>query len=216
MSPLTVLKWVVWVWLGLCSCGLSESAELRGVTVTPHVIAESMKYRRSRDPELAAKVQLFVKGGALPRLFDGKRPDELLASGEWAWHDMKTAVQGTDESLSVWIWNGKSSRWGTGDSLDVDGDGLLKTRVAIETPQQWISNITFPGRTGEVQPTEMIVHVVNNSARPFRLSSVRLWLPRTGATWQSLFAAEPFSIDVPFPAGNQSTHACGLLVPGTA
>jgi hypothetical protein len=197
------LQRIALVWLGLCSGRLAESAEVRGVTVTPHVIAESMKYRRPRDPELAAKVQLFVKGAALPRLFDGKRPDELLASGDWAWHDLNTAVQGTDESLSVWTWNGKSSRWGAGNSLEVEGDGIPKTRVAIEAPQQWISNITFPGKTGEIQPREMIVHVVNNSERPFRLSSVRLWLPRNGATWQSLFAAEPIPIDVRVPAGDR-------------
>lgn len=102
MSRQPAIHRIVLVCIGLCTLGPLEAAEIRGVTVTPHVIAESMKYRRPRDPELGAKVQLFVKGTALPRLFDGKRPEELLASGDWAWHDLNTAVQGTEDSLSVW------------------------------------------------------------------------------------------------------------------
>ncbi len=43
------------------TCLNLRSAEIIGVTVTPHVIADSMMYRKPRDPELAAKVQLFVK-----------------------------------------------------------------------------------------------------------------------------------------------------------
>lgn len=70
-----------------------SSAEISGVTVTPHVVADSMMYRRPRDPDLAAKVQLFVKGTGLPKSFNGKTPSELLESGDWAWHDLGTAVQ---------------------------------------------------------------------------------------------------------------------------
>ena len=34
----------------------APAAELVGVTVTPHTVAESMRYRRPRDPELAASI----------------------------------------------------------------------------------------------------------------------------------------------------------------
>jgi hypothetical protein len=40
------------------------AAEIVGVTVTPHVIAPTMRYFRKRDDSLAARVQLFVKGTA--------------------------------------------------------------------------------------------------------------------------------------------------------
>jgi len=181
----------------------SPSAEICGVTVTPHVVADSMMYRRPRDPDLAAKVQLFVKGSALPKSFDAKTPSELLESGEWAWHDLGTAVQGPEESLSVWTWNGKSSRWGVGNSCDVEGEGLTKTTVSIDSPDRWISAITFLPTDGEWQPRQMIAHVVNNSAKPLKVSSVRFWLPRSGSTWQTLFASEPFSVDVQIPAGDR-------------
>ncbi len=70
-----------------------EPGAIVGVTVVPHRIEENMRYRRKRDPSLAAKVQLFVQGAALPKSFNGKTPSELLASNDWARHDMVTAVQ---------------------------------------------------------------------------------------------------------------------------
>lgn len=165
-----------------------QSAEICGVTVTPHVIAESMKYRRPRNPDRGAKVQLFVKGTALPGLFDSKRPEALLESGDWAWHDLNTAISGPADSLSVWTWNGKSSRWGTGNAYDIEAEGLPKASIPIAAPLQWISAITFLGSDTDPQPRKMICHVVNDSDAPLRVSSVRFWLPHNGATWQTLFA----------------------------
>ena len=180
-----------------------NSAEICGVTVTPHVVADSMMYRRPRDPDLAAKVQLFVKGSVLPKSFNGKTPSGLLESGEWAWHDLGTAVQGPEESLSVWTWNGKSSRWGVGNSCEVEGNSIAKTTVSIAAPDRWISAITFLPIEGEWQPQQMIAHVVNNADQPLKISSVRFWLPRSGVTWQTLFPSEPFPLDVQIPAGDR-------------
>ena len=179
------------------------SAEICGVTVTPHVVADSMMYRRPRDPDISAKVQLFVKGSAIPQSFNGKTPSELLESGEWAWHDLGTAIQGPEESLSVWTWNGKSSRWGVGNNCEVVGEDLTKTTVSIASPERWISAITFLPSAGEWQPRRMIAHVVNNAAQPLTISSVRFWLPRSGSTWQTLFATEPLPLNVQIPAGDR-------------
>jgi hypothetical protein len=181
----------------------ARPAEICGMTVTPHVVAESMRYRRPRDPELAAKVQLFRKGSAVPRVFDGKTPEELLQSGEWAWHDLGTAVEGPENSLSVWTWNGKSSRWGTGQTCDVEGDGFEKTTVSIAKPKQWISAITFLPVGEALQPRLMVAHVVNDSDAPLKISSVRFWLPRSNATWQTLHATPPLAVDVLIPPGER-------------
>ena len=148
-------------------------------------------------------MQLFVKGTALPGLFAAKRPEELLESGDWGWHDLSTAVSGPEDSLSVWTWNGKSSRWGTGNSIDVEGDGLTKSRISIATPQRWISAITFLNADNEPQPREMIAHVINHSEAQLKVSSIRFWLPRNGATWQTLFAADPHPVDVQIPPGDR-------------
>lgn len=194
---------IIAVLLALAVAQELPSAEICGVTVTPHVVADSMMYRRPRDPDLAAKVQLFVKGSAIPKSFNGKTPSELLESGEWAWHDLGTAIQGPEESLSVWTWNGKSSRWGVGNNCEVVGEGLTKTTVSIDSPERWISAITFLPNAGEWQPRRMIAHVVNNAAQPLTISGVRLWLPRSGSTWQTLFATEPLPLNVQIPAGDR-------------
>lgn len=118
------------------------SAELNGVTVTPHVVTDSMMYRRQRDTDLAAKVQLFVKGAALPKSFNGKTPSELIESRDWAWHDLGTAVQGPEDSLNVWTWNRKLSHWGVDNRCEVEGEELAKTSIEIASPERWISAIT--------------------------------------------------------------------------
>ena len=42
--------------------GRLSAAEVRGITVTPHVVASSMKYRRPRDPALgAARLQALYE-----------------------------------------------------------------------------------------------------------------------------------------------------------
>jgi hypothetical protein len=184
------------------SCNLL-SAEICGVTVTPHVVADSMMYRKPRDPDLAAKVQLFVKGSALPRLFDGKSPSDHLESGDWAWHDLGTAIQGTEDSLSVWTWNGKTSRWGIGNTCEVEGVGLSKTSISIDSPQKWVSAITFLADEAESKPRQMIAHVVNNSEKSLEITSVRFWLPRSGATWQTLYSQEAHAVDLQIPPGDR-------------
>lgn len=87
-----------------------DPASIAGVAIIPHRVEESMRFRRPRDPSLAARVQMFVQGSALPKSFDGKSPAELLAAGEWAWHDMVTTVKPPDGAMTVWTFNGKSSR----------------------------------------------------------------------------------------------------------
>ncbi|MFM8250622.1 MAG: hypothetical protein ACKOBW_03380 [Planctomycetota bacterium] len=177
-----------------------SAADLRGITVTPHVIAESMRYRRPRDPDLAAKVQLFVQGAAWPQTFAGRSPQQLLAAGEWAWHDLDTAVRGEPESLTVWTWNGKTSRWGVGQVVEVIGEGLPATRLELAAPQRWIAAVTFLDPDAHPQPREMIVHVVNQDAQPLTIQAVRVWLPREGKSWQTLYAQPPQSVNVPIPA----------------
>jgi hypothetical protein len=181
-----------------------SAAEVRGVTVTPHVVASSMKYRRPRDPALGARVKLFVKGSALPGTVGGKTPAEHLKAGDWGWHDFHTAIQGPDESLSVWTWNGNATSWGVGNHVEVRGDGLAPTSVSIEAPRRWISNVTFPGAESDPKPREMIVHVRNASERDLTITAVRLWLPKDNKTWQTLFATDVKSVNSKAPAGERA------------
>ena len=176
------------------------AAELVGVTVTPHAAAESMHYRRPRDPELAARVQLFVTGPARPTTFAGRTPAELLQEGEWAWHDLATAVQVPEGALAVWTFNGKSSRWGVGREFELQADGLNNTTVPITAPQRWVSAATFLAPEGQLVPDTIVLHVANDSDQPLAVSSLRLWLPRERTAWHTLWPQKPLAAHSIVPA----------------
>jgi hypothetical protein len=176
------------------------SAELEGITVTPHVVADSMQYRRPRDSSLGAKVQLFVKGPctlasdeqssiAGPQ-FNGRSPGELVASDEWTWHDLGHAVSIPAGALSVWTFNGRQSRWGVGQEFELTANGLDIAQVQIAEPRQWIEAATFLSQAGEVQPSTIVLHLVNDTDQPLRTSRLRFWLPEHSRSWQVLWPQE--------------------------
>lgn len=167
--------------------GGAMAAEVLGVSVIPHRIESAMRYRKPPDPDLAARVQLFVKGAATPRTFGGRTPAELLASGEWAWHDLATAVPAPDEALTVWSFNGKSARWGCGQSFALQADGLAGQEISMRAPESWISAVTFLSSDGAPQPDVVLLHVVNESDRPLELRSLRLWHPKEAGSWATLW-----------------------------
>ncbi|MFM7316074.1 MAG: hypothetical protein ACKO5E_03935, partial [bacterium] len=169
------------------------------MTVTPHVIAESMKYRRPREADLAAKVQIFVKGAAMPGTFGGRNPAELLKANEWAWHDLGTAVKGREDTISVWTFNGRSAHWGAGQSFELQGEGLAKARVELKKPDQWISAITFQSDVSRAEPTELFIHIINQSSRELNLNSLVLWLPENGKSWQTLYKSKEKQLSEKIP-----------------
>jgi hypothetical protein len=175
------------------------AAEIVGVTVTPHVTASTMRYSIQRGGSLAARVQLFVRGKATPLRFDGKTPTELLSSGDWAWHDLQTAAVVPDEALTVWSFNGKSSRWGVGHSFNLEAEGVGQKSISITEPKQWISSVTFLASDGTVQPDTLVVHLANETPQLLRINSLRLWLPRDNNHWQTLWAQKPFNVSTSVP-----------------
>ena len=178
---------------------VAAAAEIAGVSVIPHRIETAMRYRKPHDPDLAARMQLFVKGPARPQTFDGRTPAELLASGDWAWHDLATAEPAPEGALSVWTFNGKSSRWGVGHSFDLKADGLLDTSVDIAAPTLWISAATFLSSSGAVQPDTLVLHAANDSKKPLHLTAVRLWLPKVGESWTTLWPQKPLTLSTTVP-----------------
>ncbi|MBM3983892.1 MAG: hypothetical protein FJ304_27215 [Planctomycetes bacterium] len=177
----------------------AQAAELVGVTVTPHVIAESMQYRRPRDPDLGAKMQLFVKGPAVPGTFEGKTPAELLKAGEWAWHDLATAQKPPDGGLAVWTFNGKTKQWGVGKKFGLDSEGLGKLTVPIEAPTRWISTINFLASKDKVEPDTVVIHLANDSDKPLRVTSLRWWLPNERKDWQVLWPQPAKAVEAVIP-----------------
>lgn len=195
-----------WFWLVCMLLGdfgwavhRTTAAEIAGISVIPHRIEHSLRYRRPHDPDLAARVQLFLKGGAAPGKFAGRSPQELLESDAWAWHDLGAAVQAPDDALTVWTFNGKSSRWGVGKAFTLEAAGLPPTEVPIVAPRAWISAATFLSGDESVQPDTVVLHVANETEQEMELTSLRLWLPKDGGSWQVLWPQEPWAIATVVP-----------------
>ncbi len=168
-------------------------AELIGISVTPHSFSPNLKWRRPPNPELGARVELFLRNSTdravtLSRdsnlLFDASAPAELLANREWSWHSTPHSwpAESTDlppNALTVFALNGRRNSWGVNSRHQLQ---LEKNRFefAIDPPDTWLSAITFLGDDNDVLPTQMFVHVANQSARPARIKSCRRWLPQPG------------------------------------
>ncbi len=210
ISPLVLCATVALCTLASAPC---TALDLAGVTVTPHVMAESMRYRRDPEPAAGARVQVFLRNGGAPALvldsesrvlLNGKTPAELLAEKAWAWHDTPAATP--DESVSlpagaltVWTFNSRIATFGSGGRVKLDvgpkGDPWLSKKVRLESPKCWLSAVTFLGPDDAIQPDTMVVHVANESGKRLKIRSCRLWLPRDPKLPRVLFA-EPLITDM--------------------
>jgi hypothetical protein len=219
----SLLIMVAFASLGLfCPVSPAEAGlEIEGVTVTPHLLAPSMRYARDPDPSLGARVQLFLRNssdGALsldaqtPIRFRGRSPEELLTEDEWNWHDMPSAwpedpLTLPPGAMTVWSFNGAREPWGVGTSATMAaGDGPERT-FDIEDPDAWIAAVTFFSDAENIYPDRMIAHITNNSAAPLHILSCRLWLPENNATWRALHRRDALSGVETFPAD-------GVIPPG--
>ena len=172
-----------------------SSLNIAGITVTPHVMAESMRYSRDPEPAVGARVQVFVRNDTAQDsqplvldsktriLFDGKSPADLLASHTWAWHDTPAATP--DEgfvfppgALTVWTFNGRVAPFGPGGRVRIEagpeGTPWLSEEVSLDKPACWLSAVTFLGPDAAIQPDTIVVHIANSSDSPMEIRSCRL------------------------------------------
>ncbi len=185
--------------------------EIHGVTVTPHMMVDTMRYQHAPEPAEGARVQLFIRNtapqdaaplvlNADTRLrFDGQTPAHLLDEKRWAWHDTPAAYPEGDlmlppEALTVWTFNGRALPFGPGGGPAVEigpeEAPWLKTTLTLDKPNHWLSAITFLGPESAIQPDTMAVHIANASDAPVTIQSCRLWLPENPGTPSVLFARE--------------------------
>jgi hypothetical protein len=197
--------------------GQSHALELVGMVVTPHVQSDEMRYRRPPDPELGARVELILRNSSdqpvpidsqLPLDFDGRTPAELLAAGEWAWHDTpsarpETAYRLPPGAVTVWKFNGRGARWaaGTQHSMQVGmARGSESTQLALDKPRIWLSAVTFLGSGDRVQPSRIVAHIQNGASDAYTISRCRLWLPEDGAKFLALSPQTPLTVLESFPS----------------
>ncbi|MFM7521036.1 MAG: phosphatidylinositol-specific phospholipase C/glycerophosphodiester phosphodiesterase family protein [Planctomycetota bacterium] len=186
-------------------------AELVGISVVPHLVADAMRYRKPR-PDLSARVQLFVRGTATAPTFSGKTPEALVAEGAWAWQGITAGlaaavppedVPADGDVLSVWELNGRSAEWGVGKSFTLAAEGLAETTVAIAAPTAWLSAVTFLDPAGGIAPSRVVVHVANAGTEALPVTGLRLWVPADGTRWNRLSPRAPVALAGDVPAGEK-------------
>jgi hypothetical protein len=195
----------------------APAAELVGINVVPHGVADRLRYRKPR-PEPSARVQLFVRGQATAPSFAGKAPEVLVADGAWAWQGITAGLAAAapadapadGDVLSVWEFNGRTAEWGVGQSFALAADGLAPTTVALDAPAAWLSAVTFLDPAGGVAPTRVVVHVANAGSAALAVSGLRLWVPDDGARWNSLRARPAVALAGDVPAGENEVFVADV------
>jgi glucosylceramidase len=221
----------VGAWAALfCQCLTGQAVELAGVAVVPHAdgVAEGLRYSQTRGPADGALVQLFLRNAAaepfpLPAevTFGDLAPAELVARGDWSWHDLPGAADDDEPhelppgGLTVWSFNAAGGGHGNG----VGTRGGLRIAppsgpphllpIAIEPPEAWLSAVTFlhrasawrpiPEAEPPVEPDTLVLHVENRTKGPLQIERCRLWAPRPDGSFRALFPGEWLELDR-FPA----------------
>ncbi len=185
--------------------------EIVGVNVVPHQFSANMRWRRPPDPELGARVELFLLNNSQQEVsllpgsirFDEKSPATLLEKSEWAWHHSPDSWGGDPtelpaNALTVVCFNGRGTSWGTATQHELNWTSADKAATLpfnIEVAKSWIAAISFHKALGTNNSLRMVAHLDNQSDSPISIRACRLWLPDSNATYQVL-KPQPWRTDL--------------------
>lgn len=185
---------------GVASRPARAQTDVVGVDVVPHTFSAELRWRRPPDPRPGMLVRLFVRRTAAegPRggetvTIDGRRPGDLLAAGEWTWHDLPDGSarpgEGGDgsfgERLDVWTFNAVGEDWIPGRRIEVgirpgaaESPGpATVVQVVLAPPAVALSRVLFRDDDADGCVDGVTAHVTNGSAVPVRVESIRVWTP---------------------------------------
>ena len=148
---------------------IDQQLVLKGTNVTPHLIAESMRYSEAPEPASGAKVQLFLYNNSSKSLsitnqtsvqFAGKSAQELLEENIWSWHDTPSVRNDLDlldsDQMTVWTFNSKHPTFGPNAELDMKigptNEPWLSGNLSLKPSKCWMSSVTFLAPEGEIHP----------------------------------------------------------------
>ena len=173
---------------------VAAAQQLAGISVTPHIQSSNMRWRRPPDPELGARVELFIKNDtdstmSLDRQcavrFDGSTPDQLIDEGHWAWHDtpacwLEDSTDVPPGAMTVLAFNSKRRDWGVATKHELSmGNPTVHSPIEfqLDQPTAWLSAVTFLGEDSSVHPTRLVLYIANRAKHSLQIKSCRLWLP---------------------------------------
>jgi hypothetical protein len=170
----------------------SDPSGLRivGTIVTPHVRAQSMRFRRDPGPADGALVRVIVIAteSATPwsrrdiRVL-GQVGRDLVQSGAWAWCDFPGDEIGAADpvrpgEMTVLTFNTRSAAVGLGSTVQVGLDGRGgSAQVELKPASAHLAAVTFFGSKSPATLDQALLHVVNAGAAPMRIREVRFRQP---------------------------------------
>jgi len=195
-----------------------------GISVIPHTYSKEIRYSRAVSEELGSLVRLFVmhsKPSGEPMemqlTFNGKKPSELVASGDWAWFEMPENLSEEGKpyllnpgKMDVFTFNAKKWHVGSEFSLNIleVKSGLNESvNIPIRQTDVIINLIScFTGENGSIYPDKMLVHLENNAEKPYKTKQIRIFASTpTGMTEQKTVKEfETFTENKNLPAKDRS------------
>lgn len=172
--------------------------DIVGISVTPHVYSQEMRWRRPPSEELGSLLRLFIshrdtseQALELELAFNGKGPSELLADGDWNWYDMPENRQETGYTLEpgkldVFTFNAGRSEWGMGSAFKLTiTDG--KTRISEEfhvpikpNDIQITSIVCLASEENTIYPDTLVIHIANNTDESAQIKRFRIYKSESG------------------------------------
>ncbi len=196
--------WQIGFFLALCTTLSLElyAQEIVGVNVVPHQFSSNLKWRQAPDPELGARVELFLQNKTLSGVslkpdalrFDSQPALALLKSNDWTWHNTNHShdIELPSESMTVIQFNGRRSTWGVDSQheLSISTDKMQKLPFALNAPKVWIDLVSFhrdSNAKDAIYPNRMIAYIRNQDKGSIQVLASRLWLPKTKDTFRTLY-----------------------------
>jgi len=177
---------------GVMGLRAAEPPALRvvGVSVTPHVRATGMRFRRDPGPADGALVRVVVtpadgaaRWSRAEVRFDGRTGREMVESGAWAWTDCTGSEMGASDAirpgeLTVVTFNTRAADHGMGAVVALSVAGRSgAVRVPIRAPDAWLAAATFFGDGMPPRAQRAVLHVVNSGRDALRVTGLRVWQP---------------------------------------
>ncbi len=169
--------------------------DILDVVVTPHQFSRELRYGKVADEELGTLVRLVVahreakgKDLTLELAFNGKKPSELLQSGDWCWYEMPENLGTGDKpytlapgAVEVFTFNAGKAAWGVGKVFELTlTNAQNKATETLNVPLipsdiQITSVSCLSSVPGSIYPDSMVMHISNGSVSPTSVREVAVF-----------------------------------------